>query len=99
MTSHFSLMINRCKSVQSMKEKGVSDTIYKKVLEQRFASIHGQITPKWAQLVKKDDKKTKYGSGDEVEDRDLTKVTFKLYFKCFYICYIHLNFRLLWIFL
>lgn len=71
----------KCKSVQSMKEKGVSDTIYKKVLEQRFASIHGQITPKWAQLVKKDDKKTKYGSGDEVEDRDLTKTAVDLLMK------------------
>ncbi|KAI9553896.1 hypothetical protein GHT06_019166 [Daphnia sinensis] len=77
----------KCKSVPSMKEtglaneKGVSDRIYKKVLEQKFASIHGHTTPKWAQLVKKDEKKPKQGSSDEVEERDLTKTAADLLMK------------------
>ncbi|XP_057375284.1 U3 small nucleolar RNA-associated protein 18 homolog [Daphnia carinata] len=77
----------KCKSVQATKEtglaegKGVSDRIYKKVLEQKFASIHGHTTPKWAQLGKKDEKKSKQDSSDEVEDRDLTKTAADLLMK------------------
>lgn len=80
MNLHFPFLTNRCKNVQFKKEKGLagekgeSDMIYKKVLEERFASIHGQVTPKWAQLVKKDDKKTTRDSDEEDDDRELTKV-------------------------
>jgi hypothetical protein len=77
--------LNRCKNVQFQKEKGLvgekagSETVYKQVLEKRFASIHGQITPKWAQLQNKDKKKAQQEDSDNEEDeQDLTKVKQKL---------------------
>ena len=57
-------------------KKSVSETAYKKILEKNFAAVHGQVTPKWAQLQKTEEKKLKRNKDDEEEsdDEDLTKV-------------------------
>ena len=74
------LCFNRCKHVQFQQEKGlvgekaISETVYKHVLEKRFSSIHGQVTPKWAQLQNKSGKKKQKDN----DDQDLSKVKLKL---------------------
>lgn len=49
--------------------KETSDTNYKKYLEKNFVAVHGQTTPKWAQLGRKPEKKS-----DEDSEDELTKV-------------------------
>lgn len=53
-----------------------SETGYKKFLENKFTSIHGQLNPKWAQLGQKNSKSNEDLLSDEEEDttQDLTKV-------------------------
>ena len=52
--------------------KETSETNYREYLEKNFASIHGQVTPKWAELnknaVKK--KKKRKGSDDDTDEED-----------------------------
>ena len=59
-----------------------SETVYKKFLENKFTSIHGQVNPKWAQLGRNPINKEEENSDeDESPAKDLTKVFFlqKLY--------------------
>lgn len=64
-------------------QKAVSQTVYKQFLEKNFATVHGQTTPKWAQLSNKEEKKPKKDSDDEDDDddkdHDLTKVLYLPY--------------------
>ncbi len=82
MYNYFVILCFRLKDVIAKRGKGlggdkaVSETAYKKILEKNFAAVHGQITPKWAELGKKDDKKLKRNSDDEedTDDQNLSKV-------------------------
>lgn len=61
--------------------KATSETVYKKYLEKNFATIHGQSTPKWAQLQLKENlnKTTGKEKGNEQSDdgQSLTRVFFE----------------------